>query len=58
MYTLARFLQLAGLTIPILAIFAQLNQTISVGQMLGFLIMAVMLFLVGRYLQGYTGGSP
>jgi hypothetical protein len=58
MYTVARFLQMAGLTIPILAIFAQLNQTISVGQMLGFLIMAVMLFLVGRFLQGYTGGSP
>ena len=45
MYTVARFLQIAGLTILPLAIMAQLNQNISLGQMLQFLVVAVRCFL-------------
>ena len=57
MHTLARLLQLAGLVIPPLAMGAQLNQTISTGRMLQFLIMAIGLFLLGYTLQRYSGGG-
>jgi hypothetical protein len=58
MYTLARFLQLAGLTIPPLAILAQLNQAISAGKMLGFLVVSVLIFSIGYLLQRYTSSGP
>jgi hypothetical protein len=58
MYTLSRLLQIVGLTIPLLAIFAQLNQQITLGQMLGFLIVSIGLFMLGHLLQRYSGGGP
>ena len=57
MYKFARFLQLVGLTIPILAVVAQLNQTIKANMMLGFLVVSVLVFSIGYLLQRYTGGS-
>lgn len=57
MHTLSRLLQLAGLVIPPMAMVAQLNQTISTGRMLQFLMMAIGLFLLGYFLQRYSGGS-
>ena len=58
MYAVARFLQIVGLTIPLLAIIAQLNERISLGQMLGFLIAAIAVFGIGHVLQRYSGGGP
>lgn len=58
MYTVARFLQLIGLTIPLLAIAAQLFENISAAEMLKFLVVAVVLFLIGYLLQRYSGGGP
>jgi hypothetical protein len=55
MYTVARFLQMVGLTIPILAILAQLNQTITASKMLGFLIASVLIFSIGYLLQRTIG---
>jgi hypothetical protein len=55
MYALGRLLQLIGLTIPLLAIIAQLNQSISLGQMLQFLVVAIALFGIGYLLQSYSG---
>ncbi len=57
MYTVARFLQMVGLTIPVLAIVAQLNQAISAGKMLGFLVVSVLVFCIGYLLQRYTGSG-
>ena len=57
MHTLARLLQLAGLTIPPLAMGAQLSDVISAGRMLQFLMMAVGLFVLGYTLQHYSGGT-
>ena len=56
MYAFARLLQIVGLTIPPLAIIAQLAESISAGQMLGFLVMAVCIFYIGNLLQRYSGG--
>ena len=50
---LGKLLQLAGLTIPPLSIVAQLNGTISQGQMLTFLVAAASAFWIGRILEGY-----
>jgi hypothetical protein len=58
MYTVARFLQIAGLTIPPLAIMAQLNENISLGKMLQFLVAAIALFSIGYLLQSYSTGKP
>ena len=58
MYTVARFLQIVGLTIPPLAIIAQLNENISLGQMLRFLVAAIACFSIGYLLQSYTTGKP
>jgi hypothetical protein len=56
MYTVARMLQFVGLTIPLLSIFAQLNQQITLSQMLGFLAMSMGIFALGYLLQRYSGG--
>ena len=58
MYTVGRFLQIISLTIPLLAIVAQLNERISLGQMLGFLVAAMAIFGIGHVLQRYAGGGP
>jgi hypothetical protein len=55
MYTLGRVLQSAGLIIPLLAIFAQLNDRITLGQMLRFLVVAICVFTIGYLLQRYSG---
>jgi hypothetical protein len=55
MYTVARFLQVLGLTIPLLAIVAQLNERITLGQMLGFLVASMTVFVIGHTLQRYFG---
>jgi hypothetical protein len=55
MYSVARLLQLAGLGIPPLAIIAQLTESISLWQMLGFLVVSICVFLLGFLLQQYSG---
>ena len=56
MYSIARLLQIAGLAIPPLAIVAQLNEHISLGQMLSFLAVAIGVFMLGYLLQRFSGG--
>ena len=57
MLSLARLLQLIGLTIPPLAIIAQLTENISLGQMLGFLVVSIAVFCIGYLMQAYSGGG-
>jgi hypothetical protein len=57
MRALARLLQLVGLTIPPLAMVAQLAERISAGQMLQFLVVAVGFFGAGYLLQQYGGSK-
>jgi len=57
MQSLARMLQLVGLTIPPLAIMAQLSESISLGQMLGFLVVSLSVFYIGHLLQPPSGGN-
>jgi hypothetical protein len=57
MYAVARFLQLVGLTILPLAIMAQLNDSITLGQMLQFLVAGVAVFSIGYLLQSFTIGK-
>lgn len=54
MQQLARFLQLVGLTIPPLAMIAQLGNHISAGKMLQFLLVSVGVFVLGYTLQRYS----
>jgi len=54
MRTLGRLMQIAGLSIPLLAIVAQLNESITQGQMLMFLIAAVCAFWIGRIVEGFA----
>jgi hypothetical protein len=56
MYTLARLLQMVGLTIPVLAVLAQLNESIAASKMLGFLVASVLIFMIGYTLQRSSGG--
>jgi hypothetical protein len=55
MYRIGRFLQLVGLSIPPLAMVAQLRGDISAGKMLSFLFVAVCVFLLGYGLQQHRG---
>ena len=59
MYTLARTLQIIGLTIPPLAIMTQLTDpdNFGTGEMLKFLLMAVGIFLLGYLLQRFGGSG-
>ena len=57
MFKLGRLLQFVGLTIPPLAIVAQLSESISLAQMLQFLFVAVGAFMMGYLLQRYSGGG-
>jgi hypothetical protein len=57
MKAIARLMQLAGLAIPPLAIIAELSHTITLGQMLMFLVASVCLFSLGYLFQQYTGGG-
>jgi hypothetical protein len=58
MHSIARLLQLIGLTIPPLAIIAQLTGSINLKQMLGFLVASVSVFTIGYLMQRYSGGGP
>jgi hypothetical protein len=55
MRTAARLLQLVGLTIPPLAMVAQLGNHITAGRMLVFLVFSVCLFGTGYLMQAYSG---
>lgn len=55
MRAIGRLLQLTGLVVPICAIVAQLAQSISLGEMLMFLVAAVCAFWIGRIVEGYSG---
>ena len=57
MFKLGRLLQFVGLVIPPLAIIAQLGGSITLGQMLEFLLVAVGVFMMGYLLQRYSGGN-
>lgn len=57
MYALSRLLQIAGLILLPLAMIAQLNQAITLGAMLRFLVVGVCLFSIGYILQRYFGGG-
>jgi len=57
MRSLGRLLQAVGLAIPPLAMVAQLSERIGAGQMLQFLLAAVIVFGIGYVLQLYGGGS-
>jgi len=57
MYWIARLLQILGLVIPPCAIIAELSQSISTGQMLGFLVVSVCVFYIGNLLQRYSRGG-
>jgi hypothetical protein len=57
MFALGRMLQIVGLTIPPFAVIAQLSETITLGQMLGFLVASMVLFGMGYLLQQYSGGG-
>ncbi len=55
MQAIGRLLQVLGLGLPLLAIFAQLSKKISVGEMLAFLVAAMCLFWIGNLLGGGRG---
>lgn len=55
MYAVSRMLQLAALLILPLSIFAQLNERITLGQMLQFLVAGICLFGIGYLMQAYSG---
>jgi len=57
MHSVARLLQIVGLTIPPLAIIAQLNG-MDLKLMLGFLVASVTVFTIGYLMQRYSGGGP
>jgi hypothetical protein len=57
MHSVARLLQMVGLTIPPLAIIAQLMESITLGQMLGFLIASIAVFMIGYLMQRYSDGG-
>ncbi len=49
-----RLAQLAGLTLPALAIILELQHAISLGQMLVMLLASVCCFWIGRLLEAYA----
>jgi hypothetical protein len=57
MFKLGRLLQFVGLVIPPLAIIAQLGESISLGEMLQFLVSAVCVFMIGYLFERYSGGA-
>ena len=56
MFKLGRLLQFVALVILPLAMLAQLSGSISLGQMLQFMFVAVGIFTLGYLLQRYSGG--
>jgi hypothetical protein len=54
MRSFGRAMQMLGLAVAPLAIFLQLNRTISVAQLLLMGLAAFCLFWIGRILEGYA----
>ncbi|MCS5679422.1 MAG: hypothetical protein O3C39_13450 [Planctomycetota bacterium] len=54
MQAIGRLGQFVGLAVPPVAILLQLNQSISLGQMLSMLLFAASAFWIGRILEGYA----
>ena len=57
MHAIGRLLQFVGLSIPPLAMIAQLGNQISAGKMLQFLLVSVGVFVLGYTMQRFSG-SP
>ena len=51
---MGRLMQLAGLTLPIVAVLMQVTDQLSVGRMLVMAVAAISLFYIGRILEGYA----
>jgi len=49
-----RLMQIVGLVLPPLAIILQLQNAITLGQMLTLLVAAVSAFWIGRIVEGYS----
>ena len=54
MASLGRLLQMIGLVLPPLSIVLQLQNVITLGQMLTMLVTAVSAFWIGRIVEGYA----
>jgi hypothetical protein len=54
MASLGRLLQIIGLVAPPLSIILQLQNAITLGQMLTMLVAAVAAFWIGRIVEGYA----
>jgi hypothetical protein len=54
MRSLGRTMQLLGLAFPPLAMFLQLSEAITLGQMLTILLASVCSFGIGRIIEGYA----
>lgn len=57
MLRLGRLLQLAALVILPLSMMAQLSGSISLGVMLRFLFVGIVIFTMGWLMQRYSGGA-
>jgi hypothetical protein len=55
--SVGRSLQFIGLVVPLLAILLQLQNAITVWQMLIMLVASVCLFGIGRIVQGFAAPS-
>ncbi len=60
MHSIGRLLQMIGLTIPPLAVIAQLAnpEEFKANKMLQFLFASICIFSIGYILQRYSGGRP
>ncbi|MEO1991538.1 MAG: hypothetical protein ABGW78_06370 [Pirellulales bacterium] len=54
MRSLGRLGQFIGLSLPAVAIWLELNGSISLGQMLVLLVFSICAFWIGRILEGYA----
>ena len=54
MALLGRILQIVGLVVPPLSIILQLQDAITLGQMLTALVAAISAFWLGRIVEGYA----
>jgi hypothetical protein len=55
MKAIGRLAQLAGLSLPALAVLLELNGSITSGPMLVMLVFAACCFWLGRILEAYAG---
>jgi hypothetical protein len=57
MFKFGRLMQFVALVILPLAMLSQLSGSITLGQMLQFLVVGVGIFTLGYLLQRYSGGA-